>query len=55
MLTIGCSLRRGQPRAPYCMMGVCFGCELTIDDKPGVRACMTRVRPGMRIDTGELE
>lgn len=51
-LKTGCSLRRSRPKAPYCMMGVCFECELIIDGKPGKRACMTKVQAGMKIETG---
>ena len=40
----------GAPRAPYCMMGVCFECLVTIDDVGSRQACMTRVRPGMRVE-----
>lgn len=39
----------GEPRAPYCMMGVCFECLLVIDDEPSQQGCMVPVRPGMRI------
>lgn len=39
----------GAPRAPYCMMGVCFDCLVTVDGTPNVQGCMTRVRDGMRI------
>ena len=41
----------GAPRAPYCMMGVCFECAVEIDGRPNVQACMTRVASGMRIVT----
>lgn len=37
------------PRAPYCMMGVCFECLVEIDGIPNQQACMTPVRDGMRI------
>ena len=37
------------PRAPYCMMGVCFECLMTIDGKPNRQACMTPVREGMDV------
>ncbi|MBI3181083.1 MAG: (2Fe-2S)-binding protein [Myxococcales bacterium] len=40
----------GEPRGPYCGMGICFDCVLTIDGIPGVRACQTKVRPGMRVE-----
>ena len=40
----------GAPRSAYCMMGVCFDCLVTIDDQPNQQACMTLVRPGMRVE-----
>lgn len=43
------SASTGEPRAAYCMMGVCFECLMVIDDEPSQQACMVRVRPGMRI------
>jgi hypothetical protein len=46
----------GRLRAPFCNMGVCFDCLVVVEDEktPGappttVRACMTAVRPGLRI------
>jgi predicted molibdopterin-dependent oxidoreductase YjgC len=39
------------PRAPYCLMGVCFDCLVAIDGKGSRQACRVRVRDGMRIDT----
>lgn len=41
----------GAPRAPYCMMGVCFECLVEIDREPGRQACMVPVREGMAIRT----
>ena len=41
----------GAPRAPYCLMGVCFECLVTIDDIGNRQACLVRVRDGMRIET----
>ena len=40
----------GAPRAPFCLMGVCFECLMVIDGKANQRACMERVREGMRIE-----
>ena len=37
------------PRAPYCMMGVCFECLVEVDGKPSRQACLTTVRDGMVI------
>lgn len=39
----------GEPRAPYCMMGVCFECLMVIDGEPGRQACLVTVAPGMTI------
>ena len=41
----------GAPRAPYCLMGVCFECLVTIDGVGNRQACMTAVRSGMRVET----
>lgn len=39
----------GSPRAPYCMMGVCFECLVVVDGVPNVQGCMTLVAEGMKI------
>jgi sarcosine oxidase subunit alpha len=41
----------GAPRAPYCMMGVCFECLVTIDDVGNRQGCLVPVSEGMRIET----
>lgn len=38
------------PRLPYCMMGVCFDCLVSIDGVPNQQACQVEVRESMRID-----
>ena len=40
----------GAPRAPYCMMGVCFDCLVTIDGVGNRQGCLVPVREGMRIE-----
>ena len=39
----------GAPRAPLCLMGVCFDCLVQVDGRANVQACMTPVRDGMRV------
>jgi hypothetical protein len=39
----------GMPRAPYCMMGICFDCLAEIDGIPNRQSCMVAVVPGMTI------
>ncbi|MEV4466455.1 (2Fe-2S)-binding protein [Micromonospora echinofusca] len=43
--------RGGARRGPYCNMGVCFECVVTVDDVPCQRSCLVRVRDGMRVRT----
>jgi D-hydroxyproline dehydrogenase subunit gamma len=39
----------GAKRGPYCMMGVCFECLVTIDGIGNRQGCLTLVRQGMRV------
>lgn len=41
--------KSGEPRSVFCGMGVCFDCLVVIDQVPNSRACMTWVKPDMRI------
>jgi sarcosine oxidase subunit alpha len=40
----------GAPRLPYCMMGVCFDCLVTIDGVGSRQGCLVPVADGMRIE-----
>lgn len=39
----------GSPRAPWCMMGVCFDCLVEVDGVAGRQACLLPVAEGMRV------
>jgi D-hydroxyproline dehydrogenase subunit gamma len=41
----------GAPRAPYCMMGVCFDCLVTIDGVGNRQGCLVRAKDGMAVAT----
>ena len=41
----------GAPRAPYCLMGVCFDCLVTIDGVGSRQGCLVAVREGMTVET----
>jgi sarcosine oxidase subunit alpha len=41
----------GEPRAPYCLMGVCFECLVTIDGVGNQQGCLVALRPGMQVET----
>lgn len=43
----------GVPRGIFCGMGVCFDCLVTVDGLTDQRACITPVRPGMRIQLAQ--
>lgn len=45
------SAKYRRPRGPYCLTGDCGTCLVRIDGRPNQRACLTRVRDGMRIGT----
>ena len=56
MLAVGHLIARktpvsGAPRAPYCLMGVCFECLVTVDGVGNQQGCMVLVRDGMCIET----
>ena len=41
----------GAPRAPYCLMGVCFDCLVSIDGVGSRQGCLVAVRDGMAVET----
>lgn len=41
------TLLSAAPRGPFCMMGACFDCIVTIDGE-GRQACMVAVTPGLK-------
>ncbi len=42
----------GEPRGPYCLMGVCFECLVAIDGVANRQACLVPIESGMRVETG---
>lgn len=38
------------PRAPYCMMGVCFDCLMVINGVPHSQTCIIEIAEGMIIE-----
>ncbi|MFO7921817.1 MAG: (2Fe-2S)-binding protein [Nioella sp.] len=49
--SIGANVKTGMPSAPFCLIGICFGCQCTIDGAPDAQACLVRVRDGMVVET----
>jgi predicted molibdopterin-dependent oxidoreductase YjgC len=41
----------GEPRAPYCMMGICFDCLVTIDGTANRQSCQIEVAEGMVVQS----
>lgn len=41
----------GAPRAPYCLMGVCFDCLVVINGVGNRQGCLVPLVEGMRIET----
>lgn len=55
LLASGLDFRRetavsGAKRGPYCMMGVCFDCLVTIDGVGNRQGCLVPVAEGMKIN-----
>ncbi len=55
MLAAGYSDCRDTPvkavaRGPFCLMGICYDCLVTINGQPNQQSCMTPVRAGMTIE-----
>ncbi|MFV1875734.1 (2Fe-2S)-binding protein [Nioella sp.] len=44
----------GSPRTAFCMMGVCFECQVEIDGIRGQQACLVVVRDGMTVRRGRM-
>lgn len=43
------SFPSAKPRAPYCMMGVCFECVVHVEDVGTIRSCQQTVHAGMKV------
>lgn len=41
----------GEPRGPFCNMGVCFECVVEVNGRR-LRACTTAVQEGLEVRTG---
>lgn len=39
------------PRGMYCGIGICFDCLMVVDGVSNVRACLTVMKPGMKVLT----
>lgn len=45
--------KTASPRGIYCNIGHCFECRVTVNETPGVRACLTEVKPDMAVESGK--
>lgn len=41
----------GEPRAPYCLMGICYECLVTIDGIQNRQSCLVEVHEGMVVNS----
>lgn len=51
--TLRATERFGAPRGIYCAIGHCYDCRVIVDGVSGVRACLTPIREGMRVESGQ--
>ena len=47
--------KTGNTVAPYCLIGICFGCLCEIDGRRQVQACLEPVREGLVVRTAHAE
>lgn len=40
----------GDPRSPFCLMGVCYECLMEIDGEKDRQSCQVEVKEGMKIN-----
>lgn len=43
-----------QPRGVFCGMGVCYECQVTVNNSIPQQACMTFVQEGMEVEIDDL-
>ena len=41
----------GEPRAPFCGMGICHECRATVGGRAHVRICQVPCAEGLRVET----
>jgi predicted molibdopterin-dependent oxidoreductase YjgC len=49
--TFRLSPKHKEPRSLFCGMGICFECLVSVDGVHAVRACVTPVADGIRVET----
>lgn len=50
-MTLNTSEKRLHPRGVFCGIGLCYGCLVTVDGTPNVRACQTDASPGIVVES----
>lgn len=49
-LVLSRSAKYRRPRGAYCLTGDCGSCLVRVDGRPNLRACITPLTPGMRVE-----
>ncbi|MDD3123880.1 MAG: (2Fe-2S)-binding protein [Candidatus Izemoplasmatales bacterium] len=47
------SIHHKRARGFYCAIGNCGSCNMTVNHVPNVRTCMTKLEPGMIVESQE--
>ena len=47
--------REGKDRGPFCMMGSCYDCLVTVNGEPGVQACQVEAQQGLVVESTPAE
>ncbi|ELI5731425.1 (2Fe-2S)-binding protein [Vibrio fluvialis] len=43
------TIQSGSPRAPFCMMGSCYECRVSVNGEHNVQSCMRLIEVGMDV------
>lgn len=50
-MNLNTSQKHSHPRGIFCGIGLCYGCLVTVDGVPNIRACQTDANPGMVVES----
>ena len=50
-MRLNTSQKHSHPRGVFCGIGLCYGCLVTVDGVPNIRACQTDANPGMVVES----
>ena len=47
--------RENRDRGPFCMMGSCYDCLVSVNGEPNIQACQVEAKPGLVVESTPSE